>query len=192
MKLIVGLGNPGILYSATRHNVGFMVVDAIADVMRVSFRGERSLRSRIGKASLDGETLILAKPQTYVNLSGLAVKALVDHYKVPLSDLIVISDDIHLDLGRIRIRRKGSAGGHNGVESIIRSLGSQEFPRVRVGIGPPLHSQIDHVLGRFTDEERGVILDAVARARDAVIAIVKEGVDAAMNRFNKVDPANGR
>ena len=184
--LIVGLGNPGSKYWNTRHNVGFAAMDALADslharVDRVKFQG------LTGTAELDGKKLILLKPTTYMNLSGQAVSAAARFYKIPPERILVMFDDISLEPGRIRVRKEGSAGGHNGVKSIISSLGSQAFPRIKIGVGakpPPDYDLADWVLSVFPLSQREAMAEVYSRAAEAARAIVTEGCDAAMNRFN--------
>ena len=189
-QLIVGLGNPGKRYEASRHNVGFMAADAWAG--RHGIRMERKRPWALvgeGDASLDGSTLrvIVAKPRTYMNASGEAVAEMMRRHHVRLADLIVVYDDMDLALGRIRLRAKGSAGGHRGVVSIIDRLGSQDFVRIRIGIGRPEEADvgvIDHVLGDLTAAERDAMEQAIARSADAIDEVLGKGVDAGMNRFN--------
>ena len=184
--LIVGLGNPGSKYWNTRHNVGFAAMDALADslharVDRVKFQG------LTGTAELDGKKLILLKPTTYMNLSGQAVSAAARFYKIPPERNLVLFDDISLEPGRIRVRKEGSAGGHNGVKSIISSLGSQAFPRIKIGVGAKPHPDYDladWVLSVFPLSQREAMAEVYSRAAEAARAIVTEGCDAAMNRFN--------
>lgn len=185
--LVVGLGNPGPAYAKTRHNVGFQVLDLLAERHGGSFKRGRA-NSHTAEIRLGGRRVVLAKPQTWMNLSGEAVQPLLQWYKLPPERLIVVYDDSDLPLGRIRIREQGSAGGHNGVKSVIQRLCTNAFPRVRVGIGARANAdQVSHVLGQFRRDEEPVIAEARERAADAVEAIVAEGVVAAMNRFN----ANG-
>lgn len=184
-RLVVGLGNPGGEYLATRHNVGFKVVDLLAARAGVKLRRGR-FRCIQAEARIAGERVILIQPRTYMNRSGVTVRGAVNYFHAPLSHLLVICDDVHLHPGVIRLRRAGSAGGHNGLISIIETLGSQEFPRLRIGVGepPPHMSQVDYVLGRFEREEREAVAAAIARAAQAVAAWIAEGLEAAMNRFN--------
>ena len=187
MYIIVGLGNPGREYNNSRHNVGFDVIDKIAKQDHIDVL-EKKHRAVIGKGFVSGERCILVKPFTFMNLSGESVRQLLDYYKVDeTSELIVISDDVSLGMGQIRIRKKGSAGGHNGLKNIIAHLGHDTFIRVKVGVGgkPQGYDLVDHVLGHFTESERKVMDEAVARAADAVRAIIAEGPDAAMNHFNR-------
>lgn len=184
--LIVGLGNPGEKYENTRHNVGFQVVDELAErqnapVQKLKFKALTNL------LTISGEKVLVMKPVTYMNLSGEAVRPAADFYKIPPERILVISDDTALDLGKLRIRTKGSAGGHNGLKNIIQHLGTDQFPRVRVGVGQKPHPDYDladWVLGKFQGEAKKVMDEAVKRAADAVECILKEGADRAMNRFN--------
>lgn len=186
MYLIAGLGNPGRKYEATRHNMGFDTVDELIDRHGIPGSGTK-FDAMYGKGRIAAEPAVLLKPLLYMNLSGRPVRAMCDYYKAdPEKDLIVIYDDIDLSPGQIRIRKKGSAGGHNGMKDIISHLGTQNFIRVRIGVGqkPQGWDLADYVLGRFSGEERKIIDQAVERAADAVEMILKEGVDAAMNQFN--------
>lgn len=185
MKIIVGLGNPTKEYAGTRHNVGFSVIYNISDAYDIPVETKKH-KALIGKGVIEGEKVVLAMPQTYMNLSGESVRELMDYYKCDLSDLIVIYDDISLDVGKLRIRAKGSAGGHNGVKNIIAHLGTQEFTRIKVGVGekPAKMNLADYVLGRFSKEEQPVIRESADRARQAVATILTEGIASAMNKFN--------
>lgn len=186
--LIVGLGNPGPKYAGTRHNAGFMVLDALAKQHGLQF-SQKQGNAEVARGQIGGVRAILAKPQTFMNLSGRAVVALANFYKVPHSRIIVVYDDIALPIGALRIREKGSAGGHNGVSNIIQQLGTQTFPRIRVGVDRPVqvqHSQIDWVLGRFTKEEREAMDAAIPRAIEAVEAILGGGIERAMNAYNTI------
>lgn len=185
MKLIVGLGNPGDEYIRTRHNIGFMVADLLADRNRIALN-QSKFKAIIGKGQIGSADVIVAKPQTYMNRSGESVSSLLSFFKSNPSDCIVVCDDLELPLGKIRVRGKGGHGGHNGLRSIIEQIGSQEFIRVRVGIGRPKdESQVsDYVLGPFSKAEKPAIDDAMERASNAVEAIVTEALEAAMNRFN--------
>ncbi len=193
MKLIAGLGNPGIQYAQTRHNAGFRAVDILAERAGWTWTSSRE-RALVAQGVSGGEKLVLVKPQTYMNDSGVAVGALMRFYKLSLSDLLVICDDLDLPVGRVRLRERGSAGGQHGMESIIAHLGSNDFARLRIGIGRPAdprHAIIDHVLGIPPSEERGVLSEAEARAADAALVWALEGPQAVMNRFN-ADPAAPR
>ena len=187
MFIIVGLGNPGKDYTNTRHNVGFDVIDALADIAGISVI-EKKHKAIIGKGVLDGQKVILAKPQTYMNLSGESVREIIDYYKVDEEqELIVISDDISLDVGNIRVRKKGSAGGHNGLKNIIAHLGHDTFMRVKMGVGekPKGYDLADYVLGHFTADERKVMNDAAKTATEAIRLMMAGDVDKAMNQYNK-------
>ena len=185
MLIIAGLGNPGREYENTRHNAGFMVLDALADKLGADI-SERKHKALCGKAVIGGQKVILLKPQTYMNSSGESIRAAADYYKVAPEDILVIYDDISLAPGQLRIRAKGSAGGHNGIKSIIAHLGTQEFPRVKVGIGekPPRMDLADYVLGHFSEGEKRIMADAVKEAADAVCEIVNVGIEQAMNDHN--------
>jgi len=187
MKLIVGLGNPGIEYQFTPHNLGFLAVDRIAEQAKVKV-GNRHCRALTGRAVIEGQQVVLAKPDTYMNLSGLAVRELLAEYEVnPASELIVIYDELDLPLGAIRIRPRGSSAGHNGMESILGALGSDEFIRVRLGVGPgtPVRDGAKYVLAPIKKVHYEAIDRALDTAADAVRVILAEGVQAAMNRFNR-------
>ena len=185
MKLIVGLGNPGLEFSRHRHNVGFRCVNAFARRHRLSFSRSQS-RARVARGVVAGEEVVLARPQTFMNRSGLAVAGLVKGLRITPSDLLVIYDDMDLLLGTVRLRPGGSAGGHHGMESIIAALGSQEFPRLRVGIGRPGGGDvISYVLDGFSPEEDREVEKAVATAVEAVECYLAEGLEEAMNRFNR-------
>lgn len=185
MYLIVGLGNPGDKYEGTRHNAGFSVIDELEDRFRIEVR-TREHRALTGKGVIGGQKVILAKPQTYMNASGDSVAELAAYYKLPPEQILVIFDDISLDVGQLRIRSKGSAGGHNGIKSIIARLGSEGFPRIKVGVGdkPQQTDLADHVLGHFRGEDRDRILDGIRDAGTAVEVFLSEGIAEAMNRFN--------
>ena len=192
MPLIVGLGNPGRQYHGTRHNVGYAVVDLLAQSPRAS-----AFRSRFqGQvAELDEEPykVLLVKPETFMNLSGRCVRQLMDYYQVPLSDLLVVCDDINLPLGKLRVRARGTHGGHNGLRNIQEHLGTTEYARLRIGVDAPRDDAVDHVLGRFKPAERRVIEDAVGLAVQAVAVWINQGVEACMNRFNAdKEPKKGK
>ena len=185
MKLIVGLGNPGTKYAGTRHNVGFSVIVGLADKYNIEL-SEKKHKAIYGRGMIEGEKVILAMPQTFMNLSGESVRELVDYYKCDPSDVIVAYDDIDLAVGKLRIREKGSAGGHNGIKNIILHLGTQVFPRVRVGVGekPEGYDLADYVLGHFQGDEKKLMEEAYDRAAAAVAEILTDGPDKAMNDFN--------
>ena len=186
MFLIAGLGNPGRQYEKTRHNMGFDVIDEIIDRCRIP-QGGIAHKAMYGKGIIAGEKVMLAKPLTYMNLSGESIREFVNYYKIdPETELIVIYDDIDLEPGQIRIRKKGSAGGHNGIKSIIGQLGTQNFYRIKVGVGakPKGWDLADYVLGHFSSQERELVDEAVKKAADAVETILQNGIDAAMNQYN--------
>lgn len=185
MYIIAGLGNPTKEYDRTRHNVGFSVIDVLADRMGIDVK-EKKHKALCGKGVLEGQKVILAKPQTFMNLSGESIRAMMDFYKVSADEVIIVYDDISLEPGQLRIRAKGSAGGHNGIKNIIAHLGTQEFPRVKVGIGekPKGMDLADYVLSRFSKGEQAQMDDAFKEAADAVTMMVTEGIDPAMNHFN--------
>jgi len=187
MYIIVGLGNPTMQYQGTRHNVGFEVIDAIANQYNISVEMRKN-RACIGKGVMEGHKVILAKPQTYMNLSGESIRGLVDYYKVDEEqELLVIYDDVSLDVGQLRLRKKGSAGGHNGMKSIISHLGTDMFARIRVGVGekPKGYDLADYVLGRFSKGEREIMAGCYQRAVQATVQIVAGDIDEAMNTYNK-------
>lgn len=187
MYLIAGLGNPGKQYEKTRHNMGFDTIDELVERHSIP-GGWVKFNAMYGKGLLEGEKVILAKPLSYMNLSGGPVKALADYFKISCEqELIVIYDDIDLEPGSIRIKKQGSAGGHNGIKDLIRQLGTQKFIRIRVGVGakPKGWDLADYVLGRFSAEERKLVDDAIEKACDAVEVILRDGADAAMNRYNR-------
>ena len=184
--LVVGLGNPGGQYELTRHNVGFRVVDELAERCRVPVQ-KLKYRALTNTAEVGGHRVLLMKPVTYMNLSGEAVRPAADFYKIPPERVLVISDDVSLPVGRLRIRKNGSAGGHNGLKNIILQLGGDGFPRVKVGVGGkphPDYDMADWVLSKFTGEDAKVMEQAVKRAADAVECLLREGADRAMSRFN--------
>ncbi len=187
MYIIAGLGNPDRQYQNTRHNVGFDVIDVIADKYDIAM-GERKHKAIIGKGYIAGQKVVLVKPQTYMNLSGESIRAVIDFYKVDeKSELIVISDDVSLDVGRIRIRKKGSAGGHNGLKNIMKHLDHDEFIRMRMGVGekPSGYDLADYVLGHFTQKEREVMDAGIQNAAAAIEIMITQGPEAAMNLYNK-------
>ncbi|MCM1121983.1 MAG: aminoacyl-tRNA hydrolase [Eubacterium sp.] len=186
MYIIAGLGNPDRQYQNTRHNIGFDVIDVIASKNNITV-GERKHKALLGKGIVGGQKTVLVKPQTYMNLSGESIREVIDFYKIDEKrELIVISDDVSLDIGQIRIRKKGSAGGHNGLKNIILHLGHDEFQRIKMGVGekPAGYDLVDYVLGHFTKEEREIMDESVRRAADAVEVMIAEGADAAMNLYN--------
>lgn len=185
MYMIAGLGNPEAKYNKTRHNIGFRVLDALAERHNIDV-SERKHRGLFGKGVIGGEKVILVKPQTYMNLSGECIRAAADYYKLEPSHIIVLFDDISLEVGKLRVRKKGSAGGHNGIKSIIAQLGTEDFPRLKFGIGgkPAYMDLADYVLGRFGAADEAAVEDGIERACGAVECILTDGFDMAMNRFN--------
>ena len=184
MHVICGLGNPGKEYEATRHNMGFLAVDVLADKLGVSVR-QLKFKALIGEGRIGTEKVLLVKPQTYMNLSGECIRPLMDFYKLEPEKLIVIYDDIDLSVGDIRVRAFGGPGTHNGMRSIVKLLGSDRFPRVRIGTGANGSQDLaSYVLGKWTESERPLLADAVKNAADAAEAIVALGADKAMNRYN--------
>jgi len=183
MKVIVGLGNPGREYAGTRHNVGYAVVDLLARSPRAGkfksqFQGQvAELHEEVGK-------LLLVKPETYMNLSGRCVRALLDFYQLPVEDLLVVCDDINLPLGKLRFRARGTHGGHNGLRSVQEHLGTTAYARLRIGVERPANDAIDHVLGRFRPVEQPVVEDAIARAAQGTLVWAAQGIDACMNQYN--------
>lgn len=186
MYIIVGLGNPKTEYKNTRHNIGFDVIDVLADKYNIVTE-IRKHKAFCGKGFIGSEKVVLAMPQTYMNLSGDSVREIVDYYKIDIEkELIVIYDDVDLDVGQLRVRKKGSAGGHNGMKSIIGQLGTENFTRIRMGVGakPKGYDLADYVLGHFSKDEREIMDGSIIKATEAVKVIIEEGVDMAMNRFN--------
>ena len=189
MFLIAGLGNPKREYDNTRHNIGFDVIDAVADKYSIAVR-EKGFKALFGKGMIEGQRVILVKPQTYMNLSGESVREITDYFKIdPEEELIVISDDISLGVGGIRIRKRGSAGGHNGLKSVIAHLGTEEFPRIRIGVGEPgpvrdVDEVIDWVIGSVPQTDMEQIRQAARRAAEAAVCYIRDGADTAMNRYN--------
>lgn len=185
MYLIGGLGNPTKEYDKTRHNVGFSVIDVLSDKYRIDV-SEKKHKALCGRGIIEGQKVILVKPQTFMNLSGESIREVVDYYKIEAEDIIIIYDDISLEPGQLRIRLKGSAGGHNGIKNIISHLGSQEFPRIKVGVGekPPRMDLADYVLSRFSKEEQPLMEDAFKEAAEAAVMMMTDGAEKAMNHFN--------
>lgn len=190
MFVIAGLGNPGKKYENTRHNMGFLVIDRLAEKNDIKVNKIKH-KSLVGDGFISGQKTLLVKPQTYMNLSGEAIREIVDYYDIAMEDLIVIYDDFDVELGYIRIRKKGSSGSHNGMKNIIQHIHSQDFPRVRIGIGNSGKSDWkDFVLGRMGSDEKKAIEDAVEKAADAIMCILEKGIDKAMNEYNiKAKPA---
>jgi PTH1 family peptidyl-tRNA hydrolase len=185
--VIVGLGNPGKEYQETRHNVGFRVVELLAQRHGIDMCRHRH-QSAYGEGRIAGQPVLLAKPLTYMNLSGLAVAALARYHNAEPGEVLIVCDDTNLPLGRLRLRVQGTAGGHNGLKSIIGSLGTTEFPRLRIGVGSPDgRPMVDHVLGRFNRADGETIAAAIEEAADAVELLLRDGVEVAMNRVNPAD-----
>ena len=189
MYVIVGLGNPDKKYEHTRHNIGFDVIDALADKYNISVTDKKH-KALCGSGVIEGMKVLLVKPQTYMNLSGESVAEVMNFYKLdPDEEMIVIFDDISLEPGRIRIRKKGSAGGHNGIKSIIAMTGTQGFSRIKVGVGekPQGWDLADHVLGRFSSEDRAKVEEAIGHAMDAAVLMMQGETDKAMNIYNELE-----
>jgi PTH1 family peptidyl-tRNA hydrolase len=184
LRLVVGLGNPGAQYERTRHNAGYMVANEIARRMGATFRGSRQ-RADIARGTLNGLPLIAALPTTYMNNSGEAVTRLLNYYRIPLEHLVVIADDLDLPFGTIRVRPDGSSGGNGGLKSIVQGLGTEEFSRLRFGVGRPPGDAINYVLGPFPPEQAALLPRLVPIAADAVEAVLRDGVRAAMNQYNR-------
>ncbi|OPY58860.1 MAG: Peptidyl-tRNA hydrolase [Pelotomaculum sp. PtaU1.Bin035] len=187
MKIIVGLGNPGREYAATRHNIGFMVIDRLAVALGVTIK-KKMFMAMVGQSLINGEKVLLVKPQTYMNLSGGAVGALLKWYKITASDLLVVYDDMDLEPGKLRLRPRGGAGGHKGMQSIIQVIGTENFPRLRVGIGRPPESDfetVDYVLGSFGSGEAEAMEEALDLALEAAVCAVRDGIERAMNLYNR-------
>lgn len=184
-RLIVGLGNPGPQYENTRHNIGFMVADAVAEFAGITYKHERG-NVLLGWGRIRSYPVGVAKPLAFMNRSGSSVRNLLLRYRLELQDMLVVVDDINLPTGKLRLRARGSAGGHNGMQDIIDHLGSDDFPRLRIGIGSEFErgKQADYVLSPFAQDELPVVDEAIVRARDAVVTYVTEGIETAMNRFN--------
>ena len=187
MFLIVGLGNPGREYENTRHNIGFAAMDVLAekyniDVNRTKFKGE------YGEGFINGNKVILLKPYTFMNLSGESVREAIDFYKLTEEEVLIIYDDISLELGRLRIREKGSAGGHNGIKSIINHMGTDVFTRIKIGVGAPKGDLVNHVLGRFSKEEVNILKQTLDAVTEATAEIIDNGAKEAMNKFNGFSP----
>lgn len=185
MFLIVGLGNIGKEYENTRHNIGFNTLDVISKEYNIPLKGKK-FKGDSGEGVINGERVLLLKPATYMNLSGESVEAATSFYKIPASNVIVICDDINLSIGALRIREKGSAGGHNGLKNIISCLNTEEFIRIRIGVSKPKDDLVAHVLGKFSKEELQGVTLVSEKAAEAAICIIKEGIAQSMNRYNGV------
>ena len=186
---MVGLGNPGSKYEFTRHNIGFRIVDSLAQDIEVEFKKVKSYYSLISRGMVNNHKVMLVKPQTFMNLSGRAVSKVVSYYKIPIQDLLIVYDDLNLELGQIRIRKKGSAGGHKGIESIMQYLHSEEIPRLRIGIGSPLvnfnFDYVSYVLSNFNNEEKDKIGEVIQLSTDAIKTVIEDGLEKAMRKYNR-------
>lgn len=186
-KLVVGLGNPGSKYHETRHNVGFMAIDLMAKELGLTFSEEKTFKAEVASTFLNGEKVYFVKPTTFMNLSGLAVRALLAYYNIPMEDFIVIYDDLDMEVGKLRFRQKGSAGGHNGIKSIIKHIGTQDFKRVKIGIGRPKEGMtvVHHVLGKFDKDDYITILNTLDKVDNAVNYYLQSGnFEQAMQKYN--------
>lgn len=184
MRVIVGLGNPGNQYKGTRHNVGFDVIDYLADSHNIDIHKIKH-KAMIGEGMIGQEKVMLVKPQTFMNLSGRSILEILQFYKIKPEQMIIVYDDIDIEIGRLRIRTKGSAGTHNGMKSVLYEIQSDVFPRIRVGIGKPEYADLIHyVMGKFSQEDRELIDAAIKKAAEAIETIIKEGMNMAMNRYN--------
>lgn len=187
VKLIVGLGNPGSKYYETKHNVGFMALDLLAKELGVSFSENKTFKAEVTSSFIDGEKVYLVKPTTFMNLSGFAVRALLTYYNIPIEDFIVIYDDLDMEVGKIRFRQKGSAGGHNGIKSIIAEIGTQEFDRIKIGIGRPRAGMtvVNHVLGKFETDDYITIQNTLDKVVESLRYYLKtDDFEGTMRRYN--------
>ena len=185
MYLIVGLGNPEQEYKQTRHNMGFDTIDKIAQKYNIEINKSK-FQGIYGKGEIKGEKVIILKPQTYMNLSGICIKQFINYYKIEKEKLLIIYDDMDIEPGKIKIRKKGSSGGHNGIKSVIQEIGTEEFPRIRRGIGKPTEHQdkINYVIGKVQEQELVELEKGTEKAEQAVAEIIENGIDIAMNKFN--------
>ncbi len=185
MYLIIGLGNPEEEYSKTRHNMGFNAINKIAEKYEIEMK-KTKFNGIYGRGNIEGEKVMLIKPQTYMNLSGKCVKEFLDFYKIEREKMIIIYDDMDVEPGKIKIRKQGSAGSHNGMKSVISEIQTQEFPRIRIGIGRPIHEndKINYVIGNIPEEEMEKLEEGIEKAKEATIDILAKGIDHAMNKFN--------
>lgn len=186
---MVGLGNPGLKYEFTRHNIGFRIIDSLAQDIGIEFKKVKSYYSLISRGKINNHKIMLAKPQTFMNLSGRATSKIVSYYKISFSDLLIVYDDLNLELGQIRIRKRGTAGGHKGMESIIQYLGNEDIPRLRVGVGGSLFNFnldcVSYVLSVFEVEEREKVKGVIKLSTEAIKSIIKSGFEEAMRKYNK-------
>jgi PTH1 family peptidyl-tRNA hydrolase len=187
--MVVGLGNPGLQYEFSRHNIGFRIIDNLALNIETEFKRVKSYDSLVSRGKLMNHKLILVKPQTYMNLSGKSVSKIVSYYRISFPDLLIVYDDLNLELGQIRIRKRGSAGGHKGVESIIQYLNSEDIPRLRIGIGKPsINSNFDYasyVLSNFNDNEKDKISKVIQLSTEAIKTVIEDGLEKAMRKYNR-------
>jgi peptidyl-tRNA hydrolase, PTH1 family len=183
-KLIVGLGNPGAKYDRTRHNIGFDLIDQLAKRWQIPVSDQKRFQGMVGEGWVNRQKIVLLKPQTFMNLSGQSVRSVLDWYKLAPTEVLVLYDDLDLPLGKLRIRLSGSAGGHNGMKSIISHLGTPTFPRLRMGIGKNQDETISHVLGKFSVAESAIVTDVLQLSADAVELSLGSGVEKAMNKYN--------
>lgn len=189
MKIVVGLGNPGLKYEFTRHNIGFRIVDSLAQDIEIEFKKVKSYYSLISRGMINNHKVMLVKPQTFMNLSGRAVSKVVSYYKISFRDLLIVYDDLNLELGQVRIRKKGSAGGHKGMESIMQYLNSEDVPRLRIGIGNPAvnfnFNCVSYVLSNFNNEEKDKIREVIQLSTDAIKTITQNGFEKTMRKYNR-------
>lgn len=187
--MVVGLGNPGLQYEFSRHNIGFRIIDNLAREIKTEFKKVKSYDSLISRGKINNHNLRLVKPQTYMNLSGKSVNKIVSYYRISFQDLLIVYDDLNLELGQIRIRKRGSAGGHKGVESIIQYLNSEDIPRLRIGIGKPsINSNFDYasyVLSNFNDNEKDKISEVIQLSIEAIKTVIEDGLEKAMRKYNR-------
>jgi len=186
---VVGLGNPGLKYEFTRHNIGFRIVDSLAQDIEIEFKKVKSYYSLISRGMINNHKVMLVKPQTFMNLSGRAVSKVVSYYKISLRDLLIVYDDLNLDLGQIRIRKKGSAGGHKGIESIMQCLHSEDIPRLRIGIGNPSvnfnFDCVSYVLSNFNNDGEDRIKETIKLSTKAIKMVIEDGFEKAMRKYNR-------
>ena len=186
---MVGLGNPGLKYEFNRHNIGFRIVDSLARNIEIEFKKVKSYYSLISRGMINNHKVMLVKPQTFMNLSGRAVSKVVSYYKIPLQDLLIVYDDLNLELGQVRIRKKGSAGGHKGIESIMQYLNSEEIPRLRIGIGNPSvnfnFNCMSYVLSNFNNDEKDKIEEVIQLSTEAIKTVIEDGFEKAMRKYNR-------
>jgi len=187
--MVVGLGNPGLQYEFSRHNIGFRIIDNLAREIETEFKKVKSYDSLISRGKINNHNLRLVKPQTYMNLSGKSVSKIVSYYRISFPDLLIVYDDLNLELGQIRIRKRGSAGGHKGVESIIQYLNSEDIPRLRIGIGKPsINSNFDYasyVLSNFNNNEKDKISEVIQLSTEAIKTVIEDGLEKAMRKYNR-------